>query len=159
MLNLFFIWNVTMIRIKNLLIATFLAIVASGCATNIQTATSIKQDTKSQVPNIAIKVDCGNCQVKAGIQELIVAGYKESAANSGVNVSDSDLANLKIKEFSARDDVSRFLVGAFAGKDEIKVEVTYKEKVFIVEDYYRNAWQGADSLARKIGALVFEKLK
>jgi hypothetical protein len=148
-----------MICIKNLLIATALAIVASGCASNIQTSDSIKPDTKSQVPNIAVKVDCGSCQVKAGIQELIVAGYKESAANSGVNISELDFANLNIKEFSSRDDVARFLVGAFAGKDEIKVEVAYRGKVFVVEDYYRNAWQGADSLARKIGALVFEKLK
>jgi hypothetical protein len=148
-----------MINIKSLIISSVFAMLASGCATNSQISGSINQDSKSQVPNIAIKLDCGKCQVKAGIQELIVAGYKESAANSGAKISDSDFANVVIKDYSARDDVSRFLAGAFAGKDEIKVEVTYKEKVFVVEDYFRNAWQGTDSLARRIGAMVFEKFK
>lgn len=148
-----------MINSKSLIVATIFAVVASGCANINQQPALTNQISKSQVPKIAVKIDCGNCEVKAGIQELISAGYKEAASNAGINISDSDFANLNIKEYSARSDAARFLAGAFAGKDEIKIEVNYKEKVFIVEDYYRNAWQGIDSLARKVGQSVFEKLK
>jgi len=53
-------------------------------------------------------------------------------------------SNRNIQEYSDRN-VREIFVGAFAGKDEIRAEVIYQEKKFIVEDYYRNAWLGIES--------------
>ena len=90
---------------------------------------------------------------------LILEGYKEAAAKSGAQVSTASEATVVIKEYSDRNDAARFLAGAFAGKDEIRTVVTHKGKTFMVEDYYRNAWLGIESLARKIGELVFAQVK
>lgn len=142
---------------KFLVFYSSVAIFVSGCATNTQT--SAINNKKIEVPNIVIKADCGNCQIKAGVPELITAGYKEAAANSGASISNQEYADVKIKALTFRSDAARFLAGAFAGKDEIKIEVIYKEKTFEVEDYYRNAWLGIDALARNIGEKLFEQIK
>jgi hypothetical protein len=89
---------------------------------------------------------------------LIVEGYRNAAAKSGAKLALGQEATVSIKEYAGRDDGARFMIGAFAGKDEIKAAVSFREKQFMVEDYYRNAWLGIEDLAKKIGEMVFERV-
>jgi hypothetical protein len=112
-----------------------------------------------EVPALNVRFDCGACQPRADSGKLIAEGYNEAATQAGAKVNPAMEATLIVKEYTARDDAARFLVGAFAGKDEIKASVSYGTQHFEVEDYYRNAWLGIDALARKIGELAFQSLK
>jgi len=96
--------------------------------------------------------------VKASVPGLIAEGYNAAAVESGAKIVSGKEVIVSIKEYAARDDAARFLVGAFAGKDEIKATVALGDKQFMVEDYYRNAWLGIDQLATKIGRMVFEQV-
>jgi len=132
-------------------------ILANGCATNAPDASS--KVPLREVPSLNVVMDCGSCQVRPNVPGLIVEGYTSAAIKSGATVVAGQQATVIIKEYAARDDAARFLVGAFAGKDEIKADVTFESKHFMVEDYYRNAWLGIEALARKIGGMVFEKVQ
>jgi len=130
-----------------------------GCAATgpgIQTGAS---GQATVVPGLKVAADCGACVVAPHIPALIVQGYRKAAAEGGARVANEDTAALTIKEYSARDGVARMLAGAFAGKDEIKAVVSYRGRQFSVEEYYRNAWMGIDSVADQIGAMAFEQLK
>ena len=149
-------------NIKNHLVLLLVSTAAfiSGCASTTQTSPSAQPaDSAVEVPALKVAIDCGACEVKPAIPALIVAGYNEAAAKSGRKVSATKDANLAIKEYTARNDAARFLVGAMAGKDEIKAVITYEGKTYSVEDYYRNAWMGIDTLAKKIGEMTYAELK
>jgi hypothetical protein len=105
-----------------------------------------------------VVTDCGACQVRPSVPSLIVEGYRSAAAKSGAKLASGQEATVSIKEYAARDDGARFMMGAFAGKDEIKAAVSFQEKQFMVEDYYRNAWLGIEDLAKKIGEMIFERV-
>lgn len=65
---------------------------------------------------------------------MISKGYNDAASKNGVTVSSSQEASLVGKEYTARNDEARFMVGAMAGKDEIKAVITYEGKTYAVED-------------------------
>lgn len=130
--------------------------ILSGCASSPKTATA---NRALSVPTLKVELACGGCQVRSNVPALIQEGYNTAAASAGAKVVSSSEAILTIKEYSERGDAARFLVGAFAGKDEIKATVVAHDKQFALEDYYRNAWQGIESLARKICAATFDQLQ
>ena len=137
------------------------AAIVSGCATTTQTGPGPQPiaASKAELPALKVTVDCGPCVVKPTIPSLIVAGYNEAAAKAGRKVTTGKEANLTVKAYIAREDAARFLAGAFAGKDEIKAVIAYQGKTYSVEDYYRNAWLGIDTLAKKIGEMAYAELK
>ena len=133
-----------------------LAFMISACSTTARN--SSPNAAPLIVPSLQVKVDCGACKVKSNITSLIVEGYNKAAIDAGAKVSKKVNAIMIINEYVSRGDTERLLVGAFAGKDEIKASITYKGKKYLVEDYYRNAWLGIDTLAKKIGELTFEEM-
>lgn len=133
------------------------AVIQAGCAST--SSVSRSTSAAAEVPTLAVSADCGSCSVKPSIPGLIVQGYNEAARKAGRSVSATEEARLVIKSYTARSDSDRMLLGAMAGKDEIKAEVSYRGRTFAVEDYYRNAWQGIDSVARNIGELSYAELK
>ena len=147
--------------------ALFISGCASGPKSNTSASPSPSQSTVAaqptapmpDVPAIKVSVDCGACTVKPTIPALIVEGYTEAARAAGRKVSATAEATLTIKEYTSRNDAARFFAGAFAGKDEIKVVIAYQGKTYAVEDYYRNAWLGIDTLAKKIGEMSYAELK
>lgn len=146
------------------LVVAFVAICVSGCASTTQTKTNAgtggqPNTLMAEVPALKVSIDCGACTVKPTIPGLIVEGYNEAANKAGRKVSATSQASLTIKEYIARGDAARFLAGAFAGKDEIKVVIAHEGKTYAVEDYYRNAWLGIDTLAKKIGEMSYAELK
>ncbi len=146
------------------LVLASIAIFISGCASTAQNntgaATGAPQATAlAEMPSLKVTVDCGTCTVKPTIPGLIVEGYNEAASKAGRKLSATSQATVAIREYAARGDAARFLVGAFAGKDEIKVVIAYEGKTYAVEDYYRNAWLGIDTLAKKIGEMSYAELK
>ncbi len=140
------------------LLFVVVSLAISGCATNVPAPSAGTQAPLREVPSLKVVTDCGACQVRSTVPKLIVQGYASAAANSGAKVAPGQEATVSIQEYAARDDGARFLVGAFAGKDEIKAVVTFQGKQFMVEDYYRNAWLGIEALATKIGEMVFERV-
>jgi hypothetical protein len=112
-----------------------------------------------EVPALNVRFDCGACQPRPDSGKLIAEGYNEAAAQAGAKVNPAMQATLTVKEYTARNDAARFLVGVFAGRDEIKASVAYGSQQYQVEDYYANAWLGIDALSRKIGELAFQKMK
>jgi len=137
------------------------AVILSGCATTAQPG-SMQQPAAAavaEVPTLKVALDCGPCVVKPAIPSLIAGGYNEAVAKAGRKVSKEKEARLIVKEYVAREDGARFLAGAFAGKDEIKAVIVYQGKTYPVEDYYRNAWLGIDTLAKKIGEMAYAELK
>jgi hypothetical protein len=142
------------------ILLVFTSAVLFGCAAGTQSNLNTQSVTTAvEVPTLKVALDCGTCEVKATIPSLVVEGYNQAAIKSGANVSAAKEATLTIKEYIARGDAARLLAGAFAGKDEIKAVITYQGKSFSVEDYYRNAWLGIDTLAKNIGEMAYDRLK
>lgn len=143
------------------MIIASIVLAISGCASSPTVENGSTQSIgtpTSEVPKLRVVIGC-SCAVKSTTPPLIVEGYNEAATRDGRKVSLTKEASLTIQNYSARDDTARFLMGAFAGKDEIKAIITYDGKTFLVEDYYRNVLQGIDVLARKIGAMSYAELK
>lgn len=136
--------------------ALLLSLALAGCSTAPQqqpTSTSAK--LAGEVPTLKVAVDCGGCTVRADIPLRIVANYNIAASKAGVKVSPDKVANAAITSYSERNDGARFFAGAFAGKDEIKLSLTTPDnRQLVVEDYFRNAFQGMDDLLESIGAKV-----
>jgi hypothetical protein len=137
------------------------AVIISGCATKAQTGAGPQSTAApmAELPTLKVTLDCGPCVVKPTIPSLIVGGYNEAAAKAGRKVTTAKEASLTVKGYLSREDAARFLAGAFAGKDEIKAVIAYQGKTYAVEDYYRNAWLGIDTLAKKIGEMTYTELK
>ncbi len=133
----------------------------AGAPTTATPATSAPATSAvvADVPTLKVVLDCGACEVKPNIAGLVIDGYTQAAAKVGAKVSAANEATLTIKEYRARGDAARFFVGIFAGRDEIKAVITYQGKTFMVEDYYSNAWQGIDSVAKNIGEMAYGQLK
>ncbi len=149
-------------RIVPLTLVATLALLV-GCASQpgapAASSGSTPPTATKMVPKLRIVLACGGCDVPEDVPGLIEEGYAKAAAEAGTKVSPTETATLTIKELSYRSAGARIAVGAFAGKDEIKADVAYKDKKFSVEDYYRNAWQGISSLARKIGGMAHDQLQ
>ena len=111
-----------------------------------------------EVPALKVVADCGACQVKDTVPALIAEGYAAAAAEYGVKVTTEPGVTVAIREYAARDAAARFILGILAGRDVIKAAVTVKERSFVVEDYYQNAWLGIDELAKNIGQMVFHRV-
>ena len=146
------------------LFAASAAIFIAGCASTNPTGTNASTQAApvtsiTEAPSLKVAIDCGTCEVKPTIPGLIVEGYNEAATKAGHKFSATKEANLVIKEYTARNDAARFIAGAFAGKDEIKAVISYQGKTYTVEDYYRNAWLGIDTLAKKIGEMTYAEIK
>jgi hypothetical protein len=139
------------------------AVILSGCATTAQPGSAPQPATAAasvaELPTLKVTLDCGPCVVKPTIPSLIAGGYNEAAAKAGRKVTKEKEASLTVKAYVAREDAARFMAGAFAGKDEIKAVIAYQGKTYSVEDYYRNAWLGIDTLAKKIGEMAYAELK
>jgi hypothetical protein len=145
-------------RIRTYLSCAVAFLAVTGCATTGSEPSTRAQAPLREVPSLKVVTECGTCKVRPSVPGLIVEGYTNAAAKSGAKLVPGKEATLTIREYSARDDGARFVVGAFAGKDEIKASVNFQGKQFMVEDYYYTAWLGIEALARKIGEMTFERM-
>lgn len=140
--------------------ALTMVVALAGCATSAPTSTAAGAAPAAiTVPSLKIVADCAPCQIRPAVPVLMVSGYNDAAAKAGARVSPDSVATVTVIGYSERSDTARLLVGAFAGKDEIRTAVQHQDKKFEVEDYYRNAWQGIDSLAKAVGEQIFAKIK
>jgi hypothetical protein len=145
-------------RVRTYLSCFAASLAISGCASTAPDSSPRTQAPLREVPSLKVVTECGSCKVRPSVPGLIVEGYRNAAAKSGAKLVPGKEATLTIREYSARDDGARFVVGAFAGKDEIKATVNFQGKQFMVEDYYYTAWLGIEALARKIGEMTFERM-
>jgi hypothetical protein len=154
--------------------AVIAVITLSGCATAPSASTQASTPStgaivappsssssvqSAEVPSLKTVMACGSCSVPDTVPGLIAKGYADAAAKAGVKIASDSGATLTITSYTQRPPAARVMLGIFAGKDEIKATVTYKNKTFEVEDYYLNAWLGMNALSERIGEMAFEKMR
>lgn len=129
-----------------------------GCAT--EASKSPKAFLKS-MPPISVVIDCGECQVRPAVPELIRAGYVAAAKKAGVPITGDAQMTLTITGYTERGLAMRsvsLVAGplAFALKDEIKAVAMVNEKQLPLESYYRIPFLGIETAATKLGEITFD---
>ncbi|TAK94485.1 MAG: hypothetical protein EPO09_09540 [Aquabacterium sp.] len=132
--------------------------VLSGCASNPY-ANAPTTSASATVPKLKVVSDC-RCNVPDRIPGLIAAGYAIAAHNAGKKISDDSEAVFTIVSFSERPTYAGLVIGgALTGtKDEIIGAVSYKGKVFRVDEYYVNMLHDIQDVASKVGTYAFNGL-
>lgn len=136
-----------------------IALLLAGCA-----ATETRPVSKSMpksVPSISVVIDCGKCEVRPAVLDLIRTAYADAAAKAGVAIAGNTLMTVTIKEYTDRSMAIRavsVLAGplAFALKDEIKAVAMVDGKSVALEYNYRMPFKGIEAVAAKLGELSFD---
>lgn len=137
----------------------WVVLLLAGCAT---TTHQISKPMPLSVPGIAVVIDCGKCEVRSTVPDLIRAEYAESAAKAGVVIADDvPLMTVTIKEYTDRGLAMRavsMLAGplAFALKDEMKAIAVVDGKPVSLEYAYRIPFWGIEAVAKKLGEMSFK---
>lgn len=111
-----------------------------------------------EVPDIRVSFACGSCEVRPDAGARIWDSYKRTAIKAGARVRAEVPVDVVVETYHARPDLARVFLAFTMKNDEIKARVKAPEGDFVVEDYYRTSYLGADSLAANIGELVFKGL-
>ncbi|MDH6148201.1 MULTISPECIES: hypothetical protein [Paraburkholderia] len=142
-----------------------IASLLAACTTAGPTASTA---LPKSVPDISVLVDCGSCQVRSTVPELIRRGYVEAAAKAGVQVVGDSQTTLTIKDYTERGVAVRsasFVVSllfpplAYAltdVKDEIKADALVDGKQVSLEYDYRIPFFGIETVAQKLGERTFQ---
>ncbi|RDJ98476.1 hypothetical protein DLM46_33265 [Paraburkholderia lacunae] len=116
------------------------------------------------MPDISVLIDCGDCQVRPTVPELIHKGYAAAAAKAGVQIESDKTMMLTIKDYTERGlavrsvtIVASFFIPpiALVAKDEIKADALVNGKQVPLEYHYRIPFFGIESVAQKLGELSF----
>lgn len=129
-----------------------------GCATE---ASKESRVLPKSIPPISVVIDCGECQVRPTVPELIRAGYAAAAAKAGVSITGDAQMTLTIKDYTERGLAMRsvsLVAGplALALKDEIKAVALVDRKQLPLEFHYRIPFLGIETVAQKLGELSFD---
>jgi hypothetical protein len=111
-----------------------------------------------RMPKLSIKWACQDCAINDKVPPLIETAYAQEAVANGQVVSDTDTAEVAITHIRQRPPGARVMFGAFSGKDELFVRVSYQGKERIVEDYFANAWVGMNGLAESVGKQIHQQV-
>lgn len=135
-----------------------IASLLAGCATE---APKASRALPKSIPAISIVIDCGECQVRPSVPELIRAGYAAAAAKAGVPITGDVKMALTIKDYTERGLAIRFvsLVAgplALALKDEIKAVALVDGKQLPLEFHYRIPFLGIETVAQQLGEQSFD---
>lgn len=135
-----------------------IASLLAGCATE---APKTSRVLPKSVPAISVVYDCGECQVRPTVPELIRAGYTAAAAKAGVPITGDAQMALTIKDYTERGLVMRsvsLVAGplALALKDEIKAVVLVDGKQLPLEFQYRIPFFGIETVAQRLGEQSFD---
>lgn len=135
-----------------------IVLLLAGCATETR---PVSQPMPKSVPGISVVIDCGKCQVRPAVPELIRTAYTEAAAKAGVAIAGDTQMAVTIKEYTDRSTAIRavsLVAGplAFALKDEIRAVAVVDGKPVPLEYYYRAPFWGIETVARKLGEMSFD---
>ena len=110
------------------------------------------------VPALAVRFDCGDCEVSATVAPLIIDTYGQAAASAGRRIDSRRRLELRITGYAERSLVWRFAAGplAVARSDEIRAEIALGSGPMVIESSYRNPLRDIGNVARDVGRLSFE---
>lgn len=111
-----------------------------------------------EVPRLNIKWDCGACTPNDKVPPLLEVEYAQEAVRQGHNVSGSVAAEVSIVEFRQRPPAMRALFGIMAGRDILKVRVTFRGMQFIAEDYMANIAHGMNSVCENVAKKALKEI-
>ncbi|MFV8644305.1 hypothetical protein [Ralstonia pseudosolanacearum] len=145
-------------RLAALGLVTIAALLA-GCAA--EKAPTTAQARPASVPDIAVLIDCGDCEVRPTVPELIRASYTAAAAKAGVPITGDTRMTLTIRGYSERSFAMRsasLLAGpaALMLKDEIRAVALVDGQRLPLEYHYRIPLFGIETVAQKLGELSFD---
>lgn len=134
-----------------------IASLLAGCATE---ALNASRALPKSMPAISVVIDCGECQVRPTVPELIRAGYT-AAAKAGVPIKSDTQMTLTIKDYTERGLAIRsvsLVAGplALALKDEIKAVALVDGIQLPLEFHYRIPFLGIETVAQKLGEQSFD---
>lgn len=112
------------------------------------------------VPDISVVIDCGKCEVRSTVPDLIRTAYAEAAAKAGVVIAGNAPMTVTIKAYTDRSATMRavsVLAGplAFTLKDEIKAVAVVDGKPVPLAYAYRLPLWGIEAVATKLGEMSF----
>jgi hypothetical protein len=111
-----------------------------------------------QLPKLVLSWNCGPCEPNPKVLPLIEQEYTSHAAAAGFTISDSETAEVVITEYHQRPPGARVSFGVLAGKDVLGTRVTFRQKAFVVRDYYANAWHGMNGLCAVVSKKIVAQL-
>ncbi|MDO3525007.1 hypothetical protein [Ralstonia pseudosolanacearum] len=136
-------------------VATLLA----GCAAEKGPTTA--QAHPTSVPDITVLVDCGDCEVRPSVPELIRTSYTAAAVKAGIPIANDRHMTLTIRGYSERSLLMRS-VSLLAGpaammlKDEIRAVALINGQQLPVAYHYSIPLFGIETAAQKLGELSFD---
>lgn len=136
------------------------AALLAGCAAETATTPNAKARPTS-VPAITVLIDCGDCEVRPTVPELIRTGYAAAAAKAGVPIDADTQMTLTIRGYAERGLAMRS-VSLLAGpaalmlKDEIRAVALIDGLRLPLEYHYRIPLFGIETAAQKLGELSFD---
>jgi len=111
-----------------------------------------------ELPKLLITWNCGACEQNEKVPPLIEKEYSDYATAHGYRVSESEAAGVEIAKYHQRPPAARAMLGAFAGKDTLGVQVTFRGDKFVASDYNANAWFGMNDLCRSVAQKSAERI-
>ena len=132
----------------------------AGCATEVRPTTMAMPKS---VPGISVVSDCGECEVRPAVSDLIRTAYTDAAVKAGVAIAGNAPTIVTIKEYTTRSKairVASMIAGplAFAFKDEIKAVVVVDGAPVPLEYSYRAPFKGINAVATKLGEMSFDAI-
>lgn len=105
------------------------------------------------LPVLSIRVDCGSCEIKQGVANVILESYAARRAQAGVADLAGAPAVLTIKTYAERGMATCFLAGPLGiiWSDAIDAELVFDGKSVKLTESTRVPFQGIESIARRIG--------
>jgi hypothetical protein len=113
---------------------------------------------EKSMPRLNMIWNCGACTHNEKVIALIKQMYSEEVKKNGNTMSATEVAEVEIVEFRQRNPGVRVMFGVMAGKDHLKLKITYKEKEFFAGDYSANAIQGMNHLCSSVATETYRKL-
>lgn len=135
-----------------------LSLTLAGC---VSSAPAAKPTAVKDWPRLEVRVDCGDCEIKADLPGLILEGNVAAVARTGARDATSSTATLTIRTYSQRRVGTRFLVGPLGAffRNAMQAELVFDGRNMQVYESARAPFQGMDAVVRRIGEKALESLQ
>lgn len=113
------------------------------------------QASATGIPALKFVSGCETCALPADVAASLSEGYAKAAGNPAAFEGEIEVT---ITEFSSRSGATRFILGAFGGKDKITATVTVNGETFKAEDTARSTLCGIGCVAGNVGEQLGKQL-
>ncbi|WP_321881537.1 hypothetical protein [Paraburkholderia bannensis] len=146
-----------MLRNSRLASTALVVALLAGCAStqptmNTSSTTSAPVKTNLAAGVATPTIAANGHEITPEVQDALLKSFNDQAAKDGLKVVDGGTpVTVTIDEYRARSTAARWLVGALAGNDHIRAQVTVGEPVFVIEDSAITVVNGINDVAGNVG--------